>query len=287
MAMNAAALDAHRFTQAQCDALFAAVLINDEVDPHTELPEIIDLDFPESRLIDCFCLCRQLLKAGVDNAELVELTDRIGRDGDLNAEDRLRYKNARAKFKHMRFAYALYDARHRYPVILDWMTTAMGHMQDAMKNGDRRSLARQVKLARIFQSALPQRLVMREIDHFRPTTAAGYRGYVERQIAKLRAVLAKEAVTGEEFHATRKIISRQVSFYDDMRTIHPSPDIHKTARSLAAINGLMGEMHDRLVERRVAGVQDYHRERFALPDDIAGRLNALAGRYPAEATREG
>jgi hypothetical protein len=35
-----------------------------------------------------------------------------------------------------------------------------------------------------------------------------------------------------------------------------------------------------LVERRVAGTQDYHRESFCLPDDIRRRLIALVDRYP-------
>ena len=52
------------------------------------------------------------------------------------------------------------------------------------------------------------------------------------------------------------------------------------SRSLAAINGLMGTMHDALIEQRIAGTRDYHREPFALPDEIRRRLTMLAERYP-------
>jgi hypothetical protein len=279
--LDARALDAKRFSDAQCEALFEAVLIDDVLDPVTDLPDRITLDHDEEQLLDCFRICRQLWKTGVDHAELVELNRLLGRDHDLSPADRLRFKYTRAKFKHLRFAYALYGAKHRYPVILDWMTTAMGHLQDAFKNGEARAVKREVALAHAFLSRLPQALLTREIDNFAPTDTASFRRYVERQVVTLRGVLAKEQVTGHEFHATRKIISRQVSFYDSLRTIAPTEQSFRMSRALAAINGLMGDMHDTLIERRIAGTQDYHKEGFALPVEISGRLKALVERYPA------
>jgi hypothetical protein len=272
-------LDSKIFTAKHCDALFEAILIDDEVDAHTELPDHITLDFNRDQLIDNFRLCRQLWKTGVDHAELVELSQIVAREGDLGPEDRLRYKYARAKFKHLRFAYALYGAGHRYPLLLNWMTTAMGHLQDAFKNGQPGPVARQAALSRIFLSRLPQHLLAREIDHLVPSSGIGFRTYVERQIMTLKSILAMDAVTGREFHETRKIISRQVSFYDTLRTIQPSDEAYLMSRSLSAINGLMGRMHDELIERKVAGTQDYHRERFALPEEIRDRLSALVARY--------
>lgn len=270
-----------RFTAAQCEALFAAVLIDDEVDAHTELPATIMLDYGERELVACFAICRQLWETGVRRDELLALTRTLWRDGDLDAGDRLRFKHARARFKHLRFAFSLYDATHRYPVMLDWMTTAMGHLQDAFKNGRRGAVAREAVLSRVFLSALPQRRLAREIARFSPGSGASFRVQVLREVATLRRVLTADAVTGAQFHATRKIISRQVSFYDTLRTIEPSQQAYMMSRSLAAINGLMGSMHDDLVEQRIAGTRDYHREPFALPGEIRQRLEMLVGRYPA------
>lgn len=279
MILDAQALDRLRFSGAQRDALFAAILIDDEVDPHTELPDAILLDYKESQLVDCFALSRDLWKTGVDQAELTEIVRTLKRDGDLGAEDRLRFKHIRAKFKHLRFAYALYDTHHRYPMMLNWITTAMGHLQDAMKNGRPGAISREAALSRFFLTGAPQYFLAREINRFSPSSGAGFRHYVETQVETLREVLAKPAVTGREFHETRKIVSRQVSFYNSLLALERSAEVFMITRAMSAINGLMGRMHDELVERRVAGAQDYHRESFALPGEIRHRLTTLVARY--------
>jgi hypothetical protein len=278
--LDAPALDRLRFSEAQCDALFAAILIDDQVDPHTELPDTIPLDYDESRLLDCFALSRQLWKVGVDRGELIEIVKTLKRDGNLGPEDRLRFKHIRAKFKHLRFAYALYDTHHRYPVMLNWITTAMGHLQDAMKNGRPGVVAREAALSRFFLMSASQYFLTRDVDHFSPSSSNGFRHYVEAQVATLRNVLDKPAVTGREFHETRKIVSRQASFYNSLLALEPSRESFIISRAMSAINGLMGRMHDELVERRIAGTQDYHRESFSLPDEIRQRLVVLVARYP-------
>lgn len=269
------------FTPEQRDALFAAILVNDRVDVHTALPGSVILDYGEQQLADGFGICRDLWQTGVRRDELLTLNAGLWRNRDLGPEDRLRFKHARARFKHLRFAFALYDRRHRYPTVLDWMTTAMGHMQDAFKNGRRGAVAREAALARLFLASGPQRLLERELGGFSPTSSTAFRRYVLRQMAMVRGILASATLTGAQFHATRKVISRQCSFYDNLRTIEPSEQAWLMSRSLAAINGLMGGMHDELIRQKIAGTRDYHREPFALPDEIRGRLEQLVARFPA------
>lgn len=281
MILDAKALDAVRFTPEQCDAVFTAVLHDDDVDAPAKLPDRIELDYSDGELIDCFRICRQLWKTGVDRDVLIALIAKLARDGNLGAEDRLLFKHARARFKHLRFAYALYGADHRYPVIFDWVTVSMGHLQDALKNRQRGAISRQAVLARFFLNRFPQYMLRREVDRFKPSSGAVFRAYVERQVATLRTVVAQDLVTGGEFHATRKIISRQGSFYNSLGVLRPSAETHGMSMSLSAINGLMGRMHDELVERRILGTQDYHRERFLLPEGIRQRLITLLDRYPA------
>lgn len=79
----------------------------------------------------------------------------------------------------------------------------------------------------------------------------------------------------------RKVVSRQVSFYDSMRTLVPNAEEARLSRFLSAINGLMGRMHDDMVEQAAAGSADYGRDGFPLPDDIRRRLETLVDHYPA------
>lgn len=161
------------FTNEQCDALFAAILIDDEVDRETELPATIRFDYARRDLIDCFGLAHRLWETGFDRDFLVHAAATLLRDGNLDAAD--------------------------------WMTA-------------------------------------------------------------------------RELHAARKIIGRQVSFYDTLRTLHPSPDSDRMSRSLSAINGLMGSLHDELVVTRTRDRSTYDEVRFALPDPIRTRLAALVDR---------
>lgn len=278
---DAKALDARRFSDAQCAALFDAILVDDVVDADTDLPDRITLDHSPADLLDCYRICRQLWRAGVDRDAMIASNALLLRDRDLGTDDRLRFKYARARFKHLRFACALYGERHAYPVLFDWMTTLLGHLQDAFRTGRAGKVWREALLCRLFLARGPWRLLQREADRLTPTTSEGFRDYVAQQIATLEDILSRDLLTGAQFHATRKIASRLVSFYDTWRTIAPSDEAFRMSRSLAAINGLMGAMHDVLIERRVAGTQDYHRDPFPLPAEIRGRIAALVARYRA------
>ena len=272
-------LYSRRFPEDRVEALFQAVLIDDDVDDFTQLPARITLDHDEALLADGFRICHQLLVDGVDIAALRSLLSKLERDRDLDAADRLGFKHMRAKLKHFRFACALYGSEHRYPTLIDWFTTALGHLQDAFKTGQAGRVLHKAWVANLFLSRAAWPLLERERDRLRLTSSADFRDYLRKQVIHLAALLERPTVTGAEFHAGRKVASRQVAFYDNVRTIRFSDEAYQMSRSLAAINGLMGNMHDQLIERRVAGVQDYHREQFALPAEIRNRIAALVDTY--------
>jgi hypothetical protein len=71
--------------------------------------------------------------------------------------------------------------------------------------------------------------------------------------ARLYQWLADPVLTAHRFHAMRKIVSRLVSFYDARRCIEPDDRTLRMSRYFSAINGLMGEMHDKFIERAMAG----------------------------------
>lgn len=55
-------LDDPRFSEDQCDARFAAMLINDEIDLDAAPPDAIHLDYNPEQFTQCYRICRQLWK---------------------------------------------------------------------------------------------------------------------------------------------------------------------------------------------------------------------------------
>ena len=86
-------------------------------------------------------------------------------------------------------------------------------------------------------------------------------------------------LTGSEFHAMRKLVSQQVSFYDTLRSLEHSDVAYRMSRFLSAINGLMGVRHDEMVEQAISDKGSY-RTAMALDADIRWRLEMLVARYP-------
>lgn len=267
-------LDARPFAAAACDALFAAVLVDDEIDGDLRLPDAVQRGYAQDELVACFRLCRQLWSEGFDPAALLRMCATLRREGDLGPDDRVRFKHVRAKFKHLRYAHALYGAAHRYPPVLDQVTIMMGQVQDACRTGRRTAVATRTALLRLLLTAPMARWLRAESDRLVPTTPDGFRQLLEADRAVLAALIARPTVTGPVFHAARKVVGRQVSFWDTLRTLAPTEDRYRMSRWLSAINGGMGELHDRLVERRAEAPASY-RAAFVLPAEIAGRIAAL------------
>ena len=97
---------------------------------------------------------------------------------------------------------------------------------------------------------------------------------------QLQTLIASPALTGHQFHNVRKIVSRQVSFYDTLRSIDPdNREARQISRFLAAINGLMGDRHDMMVADKLAGGDIYDRPAI-LDIDIRQRLELLLARFP-------
>ncbi len=262
--------------------LYDAILVDDVVDACVSLPDRITIDFPASQLADGMAVSCQLWEAGFDPARLAGLARTLAAMGDLSPVDRADFKHIRAKFKHLRFAFVLYGANHRCPLVFKAATTAMGHLQDAFRHHHLPAVRRHAALLRWLLTNAPLRAMHREVGRVRLTDSAGFRVFTLREIDRLRHLLDQPWITAPVFHAARKIVSRQVSFQDDMRTIHHASEHDAVSRYLSAINGLMGTFHDDLVERKLAGM-DYARARITLPPPIRERLCAVVARYPRPA----
>ena len=272
--LDARELDASPFAAEICEALFAAVLVDDRIDTELVLPSAIHLDCDTETLLACFRLCRQLWQQGGDWLELRALAAQLLRDRDLDAVDRVRFKHMRAKLKHFRFAHALYSADHRYPRMIDGLAIAMGKAQDAYKSGRHWPVVGRALLLRLLLWEPLAKRVRAETDTLVLTTPADFRALLLADYAKLGELVAAPAVTGHGFHQARKVVGRQLSFWDTLRTLEPSEDSFRVSRWLSAINSLMGSFHDDLVERRAADPGSYHTE-FAMPDEIRQRIVQL------------
>ena len=258
------------------DALFAEILLNDRINLSARLPMTINLDFTMGQLELCFRASSRLWQDQLERAALVHMTRILRQTGDISADDRLRFKHERARFKHVRFAFAMFGARHRYPLAHDAITSVMGNLQDAFKNERHISVQRNALLLQVLLKTGPMALAAREIDRFRPATPESFRRYMGRQANQIDAFLQQDRVTAKSFHDTRKIVSRFRAGFATLRTLYPDPDMASVADFVATINGLMGNHHDDLMSAHLRGHLDYHRDAIILHDDIRCRLQSLA-----------
>jgi len=264
--------DRLRVTAAQCDTLFAAIQVHDEIHLDAVLPETMHLDYGPDQFARSFALARRLWDAGVHRHTLIALATKLARGRRLAQADMEEFKDIRARFKQLRFASMIFGETHHYSPALHQFTKTMGHLQDALKNGRVLGVVVRAVALRFLLTRIAFRRMERGLDRFRPSSREDFRAYVNGELDVIRAFLAKPGVTGKEFHDVRKIASRMMAIYDSMNTLYPSEYHRQITLFISTINGMMGGMHDGLIERRLSGEQDYHAETFALPPEIGQRL---------------
>lgn len=272
-------LDSRPYPAATLDRLVEAIDVNDLVDRAALRPDAVDLDYSPERFVEGFRLSRQLWQEGFDRDRLVALAADLRRGGTFDENGRAALKAVRARFKHLRFAFFLYSAAHRSPAMLSLVTLIMGELQDAVRVKGHRAIRRRALQLQLMLATPGERLLRHEADRLAPSDAAGFRRFTLAQIASLRPLLTTPTVTAHDFHAARKVVSRQVSFHDDMRTLYDGDEHLVMARWLATLNGLMGQAHDDLVAAHAMGTFDYGRQSFALPGEIGDRIAALIDLY--------
>jgi hypothetical protein len=261
-------------------ALFEAVEMDDVVDPVVSLPDPIPVACDSLEMRRCAEMCLQFWCEGAIRSDLVALTATLLLTGDLPPDARRRYKLIRARYKHLRFALVLYGVRHRAPALFRITVEVMGHLQDAYRNRRRVAVLAYALALRLLVSSPMWWAVQREVAGVRLDDAQGFLRFRRNEMQRLAQWLGDDKLTAHRFHAMRKIVSRLVSFYDTRRCLQPDERAFCMSRFLSAINGLMGNLHDDLVESAIAGRQDYHRDAFVLPEDIRSRLHALTQAYP-------
>lgn len=267
------------FSAEECDALFAAILVHDDIDLAAELPETINLEYSQQQFTQCYRICLQLWQEGTDRKFLSKIAEKFYWHRCLDSEDQPAFKNVRAKFKHLRFAHMTFDKHHRYPIKFHRLIRKMGNLQDAFKHEQFADIRRQAIRVRLLSTKIVYALSSREIRQFEPSTPESFRDYINNEIHFIRLNLVEGKVTSRVFHEMRKVISRQVALYDNLKILYPSPYHRTLSHYLSTLNGLMGNMHDELIAKHFNDTQDYESYTFTMPAEIRKRLIALTGKY--------
>jgi hypothetical protein len=259
--------------------LFDAVEVNDIVDAHVDLPDPIILACPDETIRQCYALCLQYWKDGVARTDALRLVKKLLRDEGLSADERLEFKHIRARYKHLRFSQRLCSKRHVSDYLFDKTTRQFGKLQDAFRSGRRSGIRRSGLRLRVLLSKPLWWMIQRSMENTALDYEAGFIAFQMSQIRALKKELAHATFVGEQFHAVRKIVSMQVSFYDTLRTLGPNDHAFRMSRFLAAINGLMGSRHDEMVAESLSGRRHYDTP-APLANETRSRLETLVARYP-------
>lgn len=276
MSCSSFSLEFPQATQAQLAALMQNILDDDEIDLEACCPTKSVPEFTAAELADCYRLAWQLLASGVSASSACRLVASIAIRCSATPQQATSFKLIRARFKHMRFACTNCSEQHSYPEILHSTTRLMGDFQDAFKHGRRiRTLKLGIKLWYRLQTGFFEAL-RKNIADAQTSTIESFQRYLAAENQHLADAAQEGAyLTARQFHDLRKIISRRTALNDTRRALYPSPELDALSFYLATINGLMGDMHDDLVLKRIRNELDYDKQLFKLPDEIASRIRTF------------
>jgi hypothetical protein len=269
-----------KFPAETLQRLFDAVAVDDIVDAHVALPEPIVLGCPDESIRQCYAVCLQFWEDGFMREDALRLVEKLLRNEGLSADERLEFKDIRARYKHLRFAQRLYSKQHRSNRVFDLTTRVLGKLQDAFRSGRRSGIVRSGLQLRILLSKPVWSMVRRAMQNTQLDNEAGFVAFQQSEMRNLKEAVSRTAFAGHQFHAVRKIVSMQVSFYDTLRSLGPNDHAYRMSRFLAAINGLMGSRHDEMVAEALSGRRHYETP-APLASETRSRLETLIAHFPA------
>lgn len=277
---NPTLYDNFYFSQQQYNQLFDMILVDDDPHPNVQLPDKIEFNYTQKQLIESFLISRQLWRDGIMEPGFVEILKSLCHSCHLSTEEKALYKKVRAKFKHLCYAYRAFDERHRRPYWLGKMTGILGKLQDGFKNQKLWIAQPRAFLLYHIWNEQGLWLLKREVDYFFPCNLTSFVTFLKNKVAVIDHELGNRAmVTSHQFHDLRKSISMMAATYGTLDVLFPSEYHHQVFQYLATINGLMGNYHDQLVEKKMNKTQNYYFDQFVIPDEIMMRLKILTERF--------
>ena len=271
------------FSAAQCEALFKALLLHDEINLEVSLPKPRPESYTQVQLNEYFQLSHQLWRDGLSRLLLLEMIEKIYHQGKLDADDKHKFYCMRAKIKHLRYAFLMFDRNHSFPMMFHWMAAVMGYMQDLLKSSQHSSVKRVAMLIKLFLTKPIYALVIKKFDKFIPSSSENFHQYLDNSIDFINSKLIKDRLTSHEFHEVRRVISRIVTFYNCIYILYPDNYQYVVLLYLRTINGLMGSVHDDLIVASFNKTQNYHKDTFEMPTVIKQRLMAYVEFYKNQA----
>lgn len=208
-----------------------------------------------------------------------ELVGKVARSGDLALDDRQRFKNIRAIFKHLRFAFVTFSKKHQVPLLFNVLIIIMGHLQDVIKNKQKKWIICTSFFLKCCSQKWLYSIIVKKIDSLEFADSIEFNNYINQEISFIRTNLLAKKVTAKRFHDMRKVISRQVALYDNLKNLYPSQYHTNISKYLSTLNGMMGSLHDELIARKFKKTQNYHKDLFEIPLEIRIKLNALTHKY--------
>lgn len=264
------------FSEAQCDQLYDMIMVDDEIHLEVNLPDVLEFDYTSSQLVESFQICHQLWSEGLEEAGFVEILRSLCRFQTLSVEEKALYKKVRAKFKHLCYAYQAFDRRHQKPYWLDRATGFLGKLQDGFKNHKEWIVRPRASFLKMVWNAWGFAFLEQKAADFQPCDLDSFVQNFQKRIAIIkRQIHSGPTLSSYQFHSLRKHVSLFAATFGTFDVLYPSVPHHQLFQYIATINGLMGDFHDQLIERKLNGQQNYYFDHFTMPDVILERLKNL------------
>ncbi|MDI2112524.1 hypothetical protein [Commensalibacter nepenthis] len=268
------------FSEQQCNQLYDMICVDDEINLDVTLPHEITFRYTQKQFIESFIISRQLWLEGIVDQQFPKIIRSLCISSKITEENKVIYKMVRAKFKHLCYAYRGFDARHKRPFLLGNITGLLGLIQDGFKNHKSSIVLPNALLLNSLWNEQGLSLLKREAYRYFPCDLNDFTSALYKRVAFIQEqVQNSSTLSAHEFHTLRKQMSMFSALYGTFDVLYPSAYHHQVFQYLATINGLMGDYHDILIEKKLNKTQNYFFDRFTLPEAISTRLAVFINHF--------
>lgn len=270
------------FSEHQCQQLYGMICVDDEINLQSTLPAQINFNYRQKQLIEGFIISRQLWLEGITEKRFPKIIHQLCSSYEISEEDKVIYKMVRAKFKHLCYAFRGFDSRHKRPFLLGHTTGLLGIIQDGFKNKKNNIVIPNALLLNTLWNNKGLSLLKREAFRFFPCDVESFANTIHKRVAFIQnEIIQNPTFSAHQFHILRKQMSMLSAVYGTLDVLFPSPYHHQVFQYLATINGLMGDYHDILIEKKLNKTQNYFFDRFIIPAEISSRLTVFTKHFKA------
>lgn len=263
------------FSKEQCDTLYEAILIDDDITLNAKLPDKIIFNYTQEQITENLAICYQLWDEGIHEPGFNSILDTLCQGRMLSETEKALFKKVRAKFKHLRCGFRLFDQRHQTPFMIGKLTSLMGVLQDAFKNNHIYLVKFYAKALKLVWTTSLFSYIEKEASHLLPCNIEDFYKTIRKLVANANNLSKQQKITPHDFHVIRKQISLITAIYTNFMVLYPSEYHKQIFVYMATINGMMGDYHDKLIQNKLKKTQDYFFDHIHIPEEILTRLNVF------------